>query len=92
MDTVLLGTRRALTMPGLSATVAEQIEALRAVAGDKAVALIRPVRDEDVATIVAGWPRDFDAARATGLGFTVETSFEQIIRIHIEDALGGTLS
>jgi D-erythronate 2-dehydrogenase len=91
MDTALLGSRRALTMPGLSATVAEQIEALRAVAGDKAVALIRQARDEDVATIVAGWPRDFDAARATALGFTAESSFEEIIRIHIEDALGGKL-
>jgi D-erythronate 2-dehydrogenase len=91
MDTGLLGSRRALTMPGLSATVAEQIEALRAVAGDKAVALIRREKDEDVATIVAGWPRDFEASRAKALGFTVESSFEEIIRIHIEDALGGKL-
>ena len=37
MDTSLLGWRRTLSAPGLSATVGEEIEALRRVAGDKAV-------------------------------------------------------
>ena len=64
MDTSVLGARRSLTMPGLSATVADQIAALRDVAGDAAVALIRREPDPAVARIVAGWPRDFDAARA----------------------------
>src|SRR6201997_1046299 len=41
IDLAPLGARRALTMPGLAATVAEEIEALRRVAGDKAVKLIR---------------------------------------------------
>src|SRR6266705_2625465 len=41
LDSAPLGARRALTMPGLSATIAEQIEALRRVGGDKAVKLIR---------------------------------------------------
>ncbi len=36
-----LGARRNLSLPGLSATVGEQIEALRRVAGEKAVKLIR---------------------------------------------------
>src|ERR1700761_4786394 len=40
-DTAPLGARRNLNMPGLSATVDEQIEALRHVAGDGAVRLIR---------------------------------------------------
>src|SRR5205814_5637368 len=35
MDTATLGDRRCVTMPGVSVTVAEQIEALRAVAGDE---------------------------------------------------------
>jgi hypothetical protein len=39
--------------------------------------------------IVAGWPRRFDAKRAQGLGFKAETSFDEIVRIHIEDELGG---
>ncbi len=88
MDLESLGARRALTMPGLSATVAEQIDALRRVAGDKAVQLIRREPDPVIAKIVAGWPRAFDAQRALALGFRADASFDEIIRIHIEDELG----
>ncbi len=89
LDTAPLGARRNLTMPGLAATVAEQIEALRRVAGDKAVALIRPAPDETIARIVAGWPRRFDAGRAESLGFVAEKTFDEIIQVHIQDELGG---
>ena len=80
-----LGARRNLTMPGISATVAEQIAALRKVAGDKAAGLIRREPDPAIIRIVEGWPRNFDARRATALGFRADASFEEIIRIHIED-------
>jgi len=85
LDTARLGPRRNLTMPGVSATVAEQIEALRSVAGEKAVALIRREPDETIMKIVAGWPTRFDASRAEGLGFVADKSFEDIIRVHLED-------
>jgi D-erythronate 2-dehydrogenase len=81
--------RRALTMPGLSATVGDQIDALRAVAGEEAVRLIRRTSDPLVSRIVAGWGADFEAARARALGFTAETDMTQILRVHIEDELGG---
>jgi nucleoside-diphosphate-sugar epimerase len=89
MDPAALGTRRNLSMPGLSATVGEQIEALRRVAGEAAVRRIRREPDPTIAKIVAGWPRNFDARRATSLGFKAETSFDEIIRVHIDDELGG---
>ncbi len=89
LDTSPLGSRRSLTMPGLSATVGEEIEALRRAAGDKAVKLIRREPDETIARIVAGWPQNFDATRATALGFVAEKSFDEIIRAHVEDELGG---
>ena len=76
-------------MPGLSCTVEEQIEALRKVAGQAAVDLIRPEPDEAVMAIVKNWPRDFDPARAVALGFRAETSFEEIIRVYLEDDLPG---
>lgn len=91
MQTDAIGHRRSLNMPGLSATVAEQIEALRHVAGEKAVALIRHQPDAEIARIVAGWPCDFAPERAIALGFRAESSFEEIIRIHIEDELDGRL-
>lgn len=84
-----VGPHRNLSMPGLSATVGEQIEALRRIAGEKAVALIRREPDENIMKMVAGWAPGFEATRATGLGFTAETSFDEIIRVHIEDELGG---
>ncbi|MCB1446032.1 MAG: SDR family oxidoreductase [Rhizobiaceae bacterium] len=91
LDTDRLGPRRNLTMPGVSVTVAEQIEALRRVAGEKAVALIRRVPDETIMRIVAGWATRFDASRAEGLGFVADRSFEDIIQAHVEDELAGTV-
>jgi nucleoside-diphosphate-sugar epimerase len=89
MNLTAMGARRALTMPGFSATVAEQIQALRRVAGDKAVRLIRSEPDPVIIRIVEGWPRAFDARRALGLGFRADSSFDEIIQIHVEDELGG---
>ena len=89
MDLTPLGARRALTMPGVSATVGEQIEALRRIAGDKAVRLIRREPDPVIANIVEGWPRAFAARRALDLGFRPDRSFDEIVRIHIDDELGG---
>jgi nucleoside-diphosphate-sugar epimerase len=89
LDAARLGERRCLTMPGVSATVAEQIEALRRVAGDDAVRHIRHEPDETIARIVAGWPRAFDARLALALGFRADADFDEIVRVHIEDELGG---
>jgi nucleoside-diphosphate-sugar epimerase len=91
MDLAQLGARRSLSMPGLSATVGEEIAALRRIAGEKAVSLIRREPDPVIARIVAGWPQAFDASRATALGFTAEKSFDEIIRAHVEDELGGRI-
>jgi D-erythronate 2-dehydrogenase len=88
LDTGALRERRALSMPGVSATVAEQIEALRRVGGDEAVALIRREPDQTIARIVSGWPQRFDARRALELGFRAESSFDEIVRAYVEDDLG----
>ena len=90
IDLAVVGARRNLTMPGLSATVGEQIAALKRVAGDKVAARIKREPDPFIVSIVAGWPRDFDPRRALQLGFTTaENTFDDIIKIHIEDELGG---
>jgi nucleoside-diphosphate-sugar epimerase len=89
IDGERLGARRNLTMPSISVTVAEQIDALRRIAGDRVVGRIRREPDETIIRIVSGWPRRFDARRAESLGFKAEASFDDIVRIHIEDELGG---
>lgn len=91
LDLETVGPRRNLNMPGLSATVGEEIEALRRVAGESAVRLIRREPDPVIDKIVAGWARDFDTKRAESLGFTAETSFDQIVRAHVEHELGGRI-
>ena len=87
-----LGARINLTMPGVCCTVAEQIAALRRVAGDKVAARIRRAPDELIMRIVNGWPSRFDARRALALGFRVEATFDDIIRAHIDDELGGKIA
>jgi nucleoside-diphosphate-sugar epimerase len=84
-----LGPRINLMMPGVSCTVAEQIAALRRIAGERVAARIRHSRDELVERIVANWPQKAGACRARELGFAAESSFDEIIRIHIEDDLAG---
>ncbi|MGP0093763.1 MAG: D-erythronate dehydrogenase [Xanthobacteraceae bacterium] len=87
-----LGTRINLTMPGVTCSVAEQIAALRRVAGDKAVGRIRREPDALIMRIVAGWPQRVEARRARELGFRAEESFDEVIRVHIEDELGGQIA
>lgn len=87
LDTSGMDHRRALIMPGLTASVGDQIDALRRAAGDRAVALIRRTDDPLVARIVSGWASGYEAARARTLGFTAETDMDAIIRVHLEDAV-----
>lgn len=90
METAAIGPRRNLTMPGVGCSVGEQIAALRRIAGDGVVRRIRREPDPTIARIVAGWPQTFDAARARALGFKAEASFDDILKVHIEDELRGT--
>ena len=87
LDRNALTFNGALNMPGLSCTVEEQIEALRSIAGNEAAKLIVSTPDEKIIEIVKGWPQNFDTKTALDLGFSAESSFEDIIQIYIEDDL-----
>lgn len=87
-----LGPRRSITMPGLCISVGEMVDALRRVAGDAVASRVRWERDPFIEGIVAGWPQGFEARRAAELGFTADSDFETIIRIHIDDELGGRIA
>jgi nucleoside-diphosphate-sugar epimerase len=91
MDGERIGPRRNLTMPGVAVTVGEQMEALRRIAGDDVAALVREEPDDAVWAIVRNWPTRFEARRARELGFEAETSFDEIIRVYIDEELGGVL-
>jgi D-erythronate 2-dehydrogenase len=85
-----LGPRINLSMPGVCCTVAEQIASLRRIAGERVAARIRRDSDPLVERIVDGWPQRIEARRARELGFKAEDSFDEIVRIHIDEDRGGT--
>ena len=85
-----LGARINLSMPGVCCTVAEQIASLRRIAGERVAARIRHASDPLIARIVEGWPQRIDARRARALGFTAESSFDEIVRVHIDEDRGGS--
>jgi len=87
-----LGPRINLAMPGVCCTVAEQIDSLARVAGPMVAARIRREPDELIMRIVGGWSERIEARRALALGFKAEGSFDEIVKIHIDDELGGRIS
>jgi D-erythronate 2-dehydrogenase len=89
LDLDQLESHRTLNMPGLSITVGEMIAALERVAGAECMKLIQLKPDPIIQKIVDGWPQRLDASRAQKLGFQAETTFEEMIKIHLEDEHGG---
>ncbi|MGL4723409.1 MAG: D-erythronate dehydrogenase [Scandinavium sp.] len=73
------GDARSLNLPGLSVTVGEMLETLRAVAGDEARARVSQQHDEAISAIVASWPGRIDNQRALALGFQADDSFRAIV-------------
>ena len=49
------------------------------------MARIKRELNPKIVKIVDGWPRNFDPARATSMGFKSEASFEEIINVYLED-------
>lgn len=89
IDGALVGPRRNLVMPGVGVTVGEQIEALRRIAGERIAGLVEERPDPSIWAIVQNWPTRFAASRAKELGFVAEGSFDEIIRVYIDEELGG---
>ena len=85
MDTSPLGTDRAITVPGLTGTVADQLAALQRAAGPAALKLITRNPDPAVEKIVGGWALEFTATRALTLGFQADRSFDDIIAAHLAE-------
>ena len=82
-----LGYDRTVLLPGISASVAEMVEALRRAGGESAVKRIRWEPDPIIQKIVDGWPRAIDARRAGRLGIRADGSMDEIIAAFIADDL-----
>jgi nucleoside-diphosphate-sugar epimerase len=82
-----LGVRRAVNLPGVSVSVAQMIDALRAVAGPDAANRVRFEHNPSIERIVGSWPAVWDTSRATSLGLRGDSDFEAIVRAYIDDDL-----
>ena len=81
------GPQRALTLPGITISVKQGIEALRRLAGDEVAARVvyKPV--ERIQRMIRSFPARFKAERARALGFKADPDLDAILRDYI--AAGG---
>src|SRR4029079_4866643 len=79
------GTKRWLNLPGITASVAQMVEALRSVAGDKVAKRINSKADERIRNIVKTWPVRFRTPRALEMGFKPDPDVRSVIRDYIAD-------
>ena len=77
--------RRVVNLPGISATVAEMLEALQRVAGAEAAARVRWKPDARIQAIVETWPARFVTPRALALGFRADDDLDSVIRDYLAE-------
>ncbi|MGI9433701.1 MAG: D-erythronate dehydrogenase [Geminicoccaceae bacterium] len=85
------GPARMLTLPGISVSIGEVVDALGNVAGQAVAERISWEPDAHIQKIVSGWLPAFEAKRARDLGFEADRDIVEIIQAHIEDELGGVI-
>jgi len=79
------GAGRVVNLPGITASVAEMLAALKRVAGAKTAARVRFKREARIEAIVKTWPARFKTPRALAMGFRADDSVEAVIRDYIAD-------
>jgi nucleoside-diphosphate-sugar epimerase len=77
------GANRALTLPGITISVKEGVEALRGIAGDDVAARVvfKPV--DRIQTMIRTFPARFSPERALAMGFSADTGIDAIIKDYI---------
>jgi nucleoside-diphosphate-sugar epimerase len=79
------GTQRWLNLPGITATVAEMVAALKRVAGAKVAERVVYKADARIQAIVKTWPANFRTPRAIEMGFKADADVDSVIRDYIAD-------
>jgi nucleoside-diphosphate-sugar epimerase len=77
------GANRALTLPGITVSVKEGVEALRRIAGNDVAArvVIKPI--DRIQTMIRTFAARFNPARALAMGFTADTGIDAIVKDYI---------
>ncbi len=79
------GTNRVVNLPGITATVAQMLEALRRVAGAEVAGRVAWKPDARVQAIVETWPARFRTPRALEMGFRADRDMESVIQDYMTD-------
>jgi nucleoside-diphosphate-sugar epimerase len=79
------GAQRWLNLPGITASVAEMVEALKRVAGAKVAERVVYRADARIQAIVKTWPVNFRTPRALAMGFKADPDVDTIIRDYVEN-------
>lgn len=86
-DGALLGDDRAVSLPSLTVTVRDMVDALQRVARGRTLGAIVFEPDPFIQRICDGWPKDASYERATRLGLPRDASLDVIVENYIEDYL-----
>jgi len=71
---------RQVNLPGITANVAEMLQALREVGGEEAVKLVKREKpSQEIKAMLDSWPIRFDVSKALGLGFVADQSFKSAV-------------
>jgi nucleoside-diphosphate-sugar epimerase len=74
-----------VNLPGVTVTVQEILDGLKAVGGEEALQRVVERPDPAVQKIVGSWPAVFDTQKALALGFHPDGDLKETIRAYIED-------
>ncbi len=85
IDAGELGPSRCMSMPGLTASIRQMVDAMTAVAGPEPATRIRWEDQPEIRRIVETWRYDYRPAKAQALGLTADGSCEEIVRAYVED-------
>jgi nucleoside-diphosphate-sugar epimerase len=80
-----LGHDRTVNFPSLAVTVAEMVESLKRVAGNRKLGEVSYAPDPAIEAICRGWPGRAGADRAKALGLPGDADIDSIVRAYIED-------
>jgi nucleoside-diphosphate-sugar epimerase len=79
------GAQRWLNLPGITASVAQMVDALRQVAGEAVARRVVYKADARIQAIVKTWPVNFRTPRALAMGFKPDADVASVIRDYIAD-------
>ena len=79
LDGAAFGDWRTVNLPGIGVTVQQMLDSLERLTDRETVNRVQFRPDPAIDAIVSSWPGTIDNTRALGLGFRVDTSFDQFI-------------